>query len=564
MTGLGHQDVTMFFLALATLLGAARIAGELALRLRQPAVVGELLAGVALGPTVFGALAPAAQGALFPTSGPAAVALSGFATLAIALFLLVAGIEIDLSAVWKQSRSVAIVAAVGIVVPFATGFGAGLAAPRWFGAADIAPVLFALFLGTALAITALPVIARILLDLKLFHSAIAVTIVSSAILNDLAGWIIFAFVLAFMGIGQGVFSPGATAAITVAFAAAMLTAGRWAVNRALPWVQAHSEWPAGVLAFAFTLALLSAALTEWIGVHAIFGAFLFGVALGDSGHLRRRTRTSIEQMVSSIFAPVFFASIGLKADFIRHFDLPLVLTVLALGSVTKIVGCRVAARWAGFDRRESWAIGFGMNARGAMEIVLGLLALESGLIGERLFVALVILALATSMTSGTLIQWCFGQRREASFMKHVSARTFAPGMSGDDRFEAVRKLAAIAAEAGGVDPVSASEAVVRHERLYGSAVGQSVAIPHARIPGLTQPVIALGLDALGIEFDTPDGRPVHVVIVLLSPMDDPALHLSILADIGRVFHNPETAAHLARSVRTMTELRAFLRIEAGE
>jgi len=567
MTGLTHHEVTVFLLGIAILLGFARVLGELAQRLRQPAVVGEIIAGVVLGPTVFGSIAPSVQSSIFPMEGSVAVAMAGLSTLAISLFLLVAGMEIDLSSVWRQGKSVLYVGGMGILAPFIIGGVPALMAPEWFGATlEIKPVLFAAFFGTAMAITALPVIAKILMDMRMFQTDLAVTIISAAILNDLIGWIIFAFILGMIGMGDNGFSPGMTAVLTLAFAVVVLTAGRWGVNRVLPWVQAHSTWPSGVLAFAATLALLAAAFTEWIGVHAIFGAFLFGIAIGDSPHLRRRTRSTIEQFVGSIFAPLFFAGIGLKADFAAHFDLLLVLVVLVIATVGKVGACWLAAKWSGFDKRESMAIGFGMNARGAMEIVLGLLALEAGVISERLFVALVVMAIVTSMTSGVLMQRCFGKTKKVSFMNFASTRTFVAdlGKNGETRAKAVERLALLAAKEAGVEPKLVLGPIMRQDRTFGSAIGSGISMPHTRIAGIQRPVVAIGLAKEGLDFDAADGQPVWIMIIVISPADDPALHLGVLASIGEAFSSQETASHAVAASDTLTELRAFLRIESSE
>lgn len=163
----------------------------LAKYLRQPVVLGEILAGVLLGPTFLGWLSPASFNWMFPADGPSAAALNVLTTLGISLFLFVAGMEVDLSTVWRQGRSALIVAVVGMAVPFALGFGAGFAAPRWLGMDHSGSrVIFALFIATAMSITALPVIAKILMDLQLFRSDIGMVIVAAAIVNDVAGWLI--------------------------------------------------------------------------------------------------------------------------------------------------------------------------------------------------------------------------------------------------------------------------------------------------------------------------------------------------------------------------------------
>src|SRR4051812_3100473 len=236
MERLSQHDVVVMFLALGTLLAAARVLGETARHLSQPAVLGEILAGILLGPAVLGRLAPGLQGFLFPKSGPAVVALDGMTTLAIVLFLLVAGLEVDLSRVWKQGRTAISVAAFGMVVPFALGLVAAAGAPALMGKEPAADTtIFALFFATALSISALPVIVKTLMDLYIYRSDIGVTITAAAIVNDLAGWIIFGVILGMMGAGSGSHGLGIgwTIGLTLGFAAAVLTLGRWFVHRAL-------------------------------------------------------------------------------------------------------------------------------------------------------------------------------------------------------------------------------------------------------------------------------------------------------------------------------------------
>lgn len=163
--------------------------------------------------------------------------------------------------------------------------------------------------------------------------------------------------------------------------------------------------PGGLLSLALALCFLGAAFTEYIGIHAIFGAFIVGVALGDSEHLSERAKEILHQFINNIFAPLFFVAIGLKVNFIENFDPLLTLVIIAIAFAGKIIGSGWGTRLGGFTWRESLAASFGMNARGAMEIILGLIALETGLINEKVFVSLVIMALVTSMSSGPLMKW---------------------------------------------------------------------------------------------------------------------------------------------------------------
>lgn len=560
MESLSHPDMTALFLALGVLLASARLCGEIARRCNQPAVLGEIIAGILLGPTVLGTLLPAWSRYLFPATGGSAIVLDGLMTLAITLFLLVAGLEVDLSSMWRQGKLALNVGMAGIIVPFAVGFGAAWFFPGLMGReAGSTPLLFALFMATALSISALPVIVKTLMDLNLYRSDLGMLVVAAAVFNDLVGWIIFAVILGMLGTGpMNGMGIAQTIGLTLLFALFMLTVARWLIDRALPWIHAHASWPGGVLGFALALALIAAAFTEWIGIHAIFGAFLAGVALGDSRHLRERTRATIEQFVSFIFAPLFFASIGLKVNFVTQFDLLLVITVLVIATLGKVLGCGLAGRFSGLARREAWALGFGMNARGAMEIILGLLALKYGLIGERLFVALVVMALFTSLICGPLLQQLLRLKKPRRFSDFLSPRAFINPLRGVSRGDVISELAQTAASVAGLNAAEVADGVMIREEMMATGIGYGLAVPHARLRGLDRPVIAVGLSPHGVDFDAPDGRPARLIFLLLTPIHDDGAHLELLADIATVFKGEEARLRVGQ-VANYTEFLALVR-----
>lgn len=534
---MSHYELTIFILAVALLLGLARTLGEAARAIRQPAVVGEILAGVILGPTVFGLLAPGVQSAVFPTVGNVAIALQAIASLSIIMFLLVAGMEVDLKVALSHRRASLVISFFGMLIPFATGFACASIWPEAFGAEPgTDQTTFALFLGTALSISALPVIAKTLMDLNMYRSDFGMIIISAAIVDDITGWILFAIIIGMInGSAPDVFGPQATIALTITFGVFLLTAGRKLLDKTLPLVQAYASWPGGVLGFAIAGALLCAAFTSWIGVHAIFGAFIFGVALGESRHLQERTRRVLEGFISFIFAPLFFASVGLKVNFAHHFDLRLTALVIIISTVGKLAGCGVSARLTGFSWRESMAIGVGLNARGAMEIVLALLALQFGLIGERMFVALVVMALFTSIIAGGLISRILRRATPARLIDFINAGAFIAGLASDEPRDAIRELAAVAAKSAGLPTEEIAAAVWLREQMMPTGLGKGVAAPHARIPGLKTPVIAVGLSRDGVEFDSPDGQPAQLVFLTLTPADKMTMQVELLSDIAGNF-----------------------------
>lgn len=622
---LSYEQVTVFLLAFGVLLGTARLFGEIARKFGQPTVLGEILAGVVLGATVLGN--PAILGDdganvqfyewLFPQyeltedgepvhyttvdpdynpsqtlSGTNSGALGGgdrifgeepnkkydggflsmtmFLNLAAVFLLLVAGLEVDLSIVWKQGKAALWVSLMGMVVPFAAGFGLAYALPEVIGydpSSDL-QFPFALFLGIAMSITALPVIAKILMDLNMFRSDMGMLIMSSAMVNDLLGWIGFAMVLALVAgavgaDGAAAASGGAGADLlatigwTLLFVGGMLTVGRWLIHKSLPFIQANTSWPGGVLGFVLTVSLVCAAATEAIGIHSIFGAFIAGVAIGDSKHLREKTRETIEQFINNIFAPLFFAGIGLRVNFIEGFDVWAVSIVLVVAILGKVIGCYFGAKWAGLSRRESAAIGMGMSARGAMEIILGQLALAHGLITEKLFVAIVVMAIATSLIAGPAMQAILRQKQKRRLEDFLSDKGFAGQLKSSTRKNAIHELSKAAAEATGLGVEVINAAVWRREQMFSTGLPHAIAVPHARMPGLDKPVVVIGQSNAGIDFDAADGQLAEIICLLLTPEADGEAQLELLAAVAEAFNTDDARRHCLDAAN-FTEFKAAL------
>jgi Kef-type K+ transport system membrane component KefB len=441
------------FMALATLLGCAKIAAELMQKIGQPSILGEISVGILLGPTVLGHYRPHLYETLFPTTGPMPIVLDTVTTLGVVFFLLTAGLEIDLRSIFRQGKSALLVSLFGVAFPFGAGFLAATIFPNEMGAVAGANThIFALFVGTALSISALPVIAKILMDLNLLHTEMGTVIISSAMFDDLVGWILFSFVLGMLHppVGSTILqSVKHTILLVLLFVGLTLSLGRWLIDKILPVLQAHTTWPGGVLGFIFTLTMAGAAFTEYAGIHAVFGAFVIGIAIGESGHLRRRTSQHIHQIVTNVFAPFFFASIGLRTNFVSHFQLGLTAAVIGVACLGKLLGAGWGARLGGMDRTSSLAIGLGMNARGAMEIILGILALQAGLIRENMFVAMVVMALFTSLLSAPAIHFLIRRKRKLTLKDAVSAQLFLPDLKAETRLGALREMCQVAADAVG-------------------------------------------------------------------------------------------------------------------
>jgi K+:H+ antiporter len=545
------------FLALAALLGAAKLAGELMQKLDQPSVLGEIMAGILLGPTVLGHFKPGIYAVLFPTTGAMPIVLDTVTTLGVVFFLLTAGLEVDLRSIFRQGKSALLVSLLGVVVPFSLGFVAAMGFPRFLGAEEGADrLIFALFVGTALSISALPVIAKILMDLNLLRSEMGTVVMSSAMFDDLVGWILFSMILGMMNVG-GHSGGGVkrTIALVAAFTVLTLTVVRWLIDKLLPFIQAHTSWPGGILGFIFTLTLASAAFAEFAGIHAVFGAFITGIAVGESSHLRKRTSEHIHEIVTNVFAPFFFASIGLRTNFIANFNLPVTLTVIAVACVGKLAGAGWGARLGGMDRRTAWGVGLAMNARGAMEMILGILALQYGLIRESMFVALVVMALFTSLVSAPAIHFLIRRRRTLKLKDVVSNKFFMPNLEGWTREDVLQQMCDLAAETVSNSPERFLRLVLERERVSPSGWHQNLAVPYARVAGLLAPIVVVARSKSGVDFDARDGKLARLIILILTP--DNQSQQDLLGDAGEVFHRKESIEQ-ALGAESFVELVAAL------
>jgi Kef-type K+ transport system membrane component KefB len=400
---LTHHEFIYFLTALSAMLVLSRLAAELGRLVKLPVVMGEIIIGIVLGPTILGHFSPHWHNLLFPVFGNVSIALDGITKLSVVMLLFVAGLEVQMQMVIKQGKAAVFTSFLGMVIPFAIGFAAAWYYPQFFKSGQD-KFLYSLFFGTAMSISALPVIARILMDMNIFKTKIGMIIIASAMFDDLMGWLIFSLIMGLMGKGNDAHSVLLMMSYILGFGLFMLTIGKKIIDMSLPWIQKKFSWPGGVLSLSLGLCFICAAFTESIGLHAVLGAFIAGIAIGDSVKLNEKAREIIHQFVTNVFAPLFFVSIGLKLNFVTHFEFALVAAVLIIAIVGKVFGASLGAKLGGFTNRESLAIGFGLNARGAMEIILGTLALNAGLINEKMFVALVIMAIITSLFSAPFIK----------------------------------------------------------------------------------------------------------------------------------------------------------------
>ncbi|MZP30391.1 cation:proton antiporter, partial [Heliobacterium undosum] len=321
------------------------------------------------------------------------------------VFMFVSGTEINLRFLHNNRHSVVLTSVMGIVIPFGLGVSLALLAPEFSqGANQSRPWIFALVLGTALSISALPVILRILKDLHLLKSNIGLTIMLSAMINDLLGWIIFTLVIDFVQSTGTLISSLTSLGMVMMFAAVIFYLGPLLGNFLFN-NETFAVTPKMEIAMCLLAVILLSNMAEIVGMHAFFAVFLLGIVWAPFFEGKHQNSGALlHHLALNIFAPLYFVSIGLKANFFSNFIPFFVITITVLACCGKILGAGLGALLGGMKPQEALCIGIGMNARGAMEIVLASLALEHGLITEAVYVSLVVMALATSLITGPILK----------------------------------------------------------------------------------------------------------------------------------------------------------------
>jgi Kef-type K+ transport system membrane component KefB len=394
-------DVPTLLLQLAAVLVATRAGGALARRLGQPSVVGEIAAGLCLGPSLFGRVAPGLSAALFP---PASIpVLQGLSQLGLLLFMFRVGSEVDLARLRSLGRVAAVTSLVSIVVPLLLGTAAGAVAAPGLDPGH-ATFTTAVFVGVALSVTAFPVLARILSERGLSRTAVGTMALACAAVDDVSAWVLLAALSTWARSAAGAATLFYTASLVASHAAVLLLVVRPALARLhRRWGDAHPGWQP----LSLVLLLLSAAATEWVGVHALFGAFLSGVVMPRGEALRRTTTQPLEVVTDLLLLPLFFAITGLRTD-LGRLQAPgawlLAVLVIATAVVGKLAASSLAARALGTPWRDAIELGILLNTRGLVELVILGAGLEMGVVGPSLYSVLVLMALLTTVMTSPLLQ----------------------------------------------------------------------------------------------------------------------------------------------------------------
>jgi Kef-type K+ transport system membrane component KefB len=405
---------TPLLLQLLVILVVARLCGLLLRYLGQPPVIGEMAAGIVLGPIVLGAAFPGFHAMLFaPASLPA---LSALSTLGLVLFMFIVGAELRApDGVRAQLRSAGWVGILSVLLPMAMGIGIAPWLHPTLAPAGVGFWPFALFMSAAMSITAFPIMARILKERGMTHTRIGRLSLSAAAIADVFAWMMLALVVALIGSGEG-YAGFLKTTLGLLLLCALVFGGlrplfRWLLRR-----YATDGVPTGMVLAALLIGVFAcAATTQWLHLHPVFGAFLFGACLPRDDRLLKSLIERLEHVAVIVLMPVFFALAGLdtSADAFVGAGLGALALILAAAVLGKVLGGAAGARIGGYGWRDSFAVGSLMNARALMELIVIKVGLDAGLIGQELFTLLLVMAIVTTVMTGPLLTLFAGKRQRA-------------------------------------------------------------------------------------------------------------------------------------------------------
>ena len=398
----------LLLVQISLLIAVGRGLGELMQRIGQPSVIGELLSGLLLGPSLFGWVWPEAQHAIFPPSPQQKALLDGLAQFGILLLLLLTGMETDLKLVRKVGKAAIAISVTGIVVPFICGFALGQVLPQRLLPHPEARLVASLFLGTALSISSVKIVAVVVREMNFMRRNVGQIIVATAIIDDTIGWIIIAMIFSLASQGTlDVYSVSKSLLGTLVFLGLSFTIGRRLVFRLIRWANDHLVSSAAVITVILLVMSVMAMITHLIGVHTVLGAFIAGVLVGESPILTKQIDERLRGLISSLFMPVFFGLAGLTADLTVLKDLNLLMLTAALvliASIGKFGGAYAGGALGGLTRRESYALASGMNARGSTEVIIATIGLSMGVLSQNLFSMIVTMAILTTMAMPPMLR----------------------------------------------------------------------------------------------------------------------------------------------------------------
>jgi Kef-type K+ transport system membrane component KefB len=409
-----RSPLSLLLLQIIVIIIIAKLFGSLFLKIGQPAVIGEMVAGILLGPSLLGLLSPPTMTFLFPDASMGTLKL--LSQIGVIIFMFTVGMELNVQHLREKAHAAVIISHASIVVPFFMGVALSLVIYRHFAPPNISFIAFALFIGIAMSITAFPVLARILEERRLSKTYIGATAIACAAVDDVTAWCLLAVVVA-VSKADGVSASLMPILLSLAFIGMMVFLVKPLLNRLINWEIKNEKrgklLVAGIVAFIFA----SAWFTEIIGIHALFGGFLAGVVMPSVAKVRSFLRERLESFSAAVLLPLFFAFTGLRTQVNLLNDrqsLAIGAGIIAVAIAGKLGGSMLAARWTGMSWRESFSVGALMNTRGLVELIVLNIGYDLGILPDRIFAIMVLMALITTCMTGPLLSLVKGKETETT------------------------------------------------------------------------------------------------------------------------------------------------------
>lgn len=499
LVSLSAHQLLVFWVQFGALVGLGRILGLLLRRIGQPSVIGELASGLILGPSVFGQLWPGGFDWFLPDDDVQGAAIVAVSWIGAALLLVVTGFETDLALIARLRRATTAVAVGSLVLPFMAGIGTGYLLPEMFNADPSHQIVFVLFIATALSISSLPVVAKILGEMRLLRRNFGQINLAAGMANDGIGWLLLGIISGLAASGSiSLFAVGKSLGGMAVFLLVSFVIGRPIIDSLLRRTRTADAGSDGGLWVSVLVMLVFCVFGQAMGIEAVLGAFVAGILLGQSRFQHEGVRERIEGLTMTLFAPLFFATAGLRVDLSLLTEgtvLFWAVVVILVASAAKFAGSYLGAKVAGLSNQESLALGAGLNARGAMEVIIATVGLGMGVLNEASYTIIVLMAMVTSMAAPPTLR--------------LAVRNFVGSEEEKARLEQEEKLS--------------TNLVVKNKRLLLPSRGLPNSIVAAQVLHLAWPKEA-PVTVLSVGSDTADIQPV------LNTFDDRAHEVRHVAD----------------------------------
>lgn len=544
-----EHHLLIFLVQFALVLGLCKLIGYFLFKIKQSSITGDILVGLILGPAILGRFFPELQASLFPDEVIQRSMLETIAWFGNFFLLMEAGLEINFSRIWEQRGNAIKLSLLDLTLPIIISFIPLFFLPNRYLVDPSQRILFTLFLAAVMTISALPVAIRGMRDLNILKTDVGFLILSVLTINDIAGWVIFTVILGIFSHGSMDFGfIGRLIFLTLAFTIISLTVLRRVVDKMVTFIHNRSGESMGLkITFIMLIGALFGAATLKIGIHSLFGFFMAGTVLGEAKHIGERDRFVVNRLVYAIFVPIFFANIGLHLDFVANFDWKLVLLMVAVGVFARYFAANLGARWSKQHKSNLNVISIAHTPGGEMHIVVGMLAFNGGLISEQILVSIISSSLISTIIFGPWLSWAVRKLRRNIFEIVFAKDDVHLDIRVQNRDEMLAYMSKQAALRMGLSEDEILQEIKLREDQMSTAMGMRIALPHARLDGIGRSYIFVFQSLQGIEWDSPDGLTVRLIILIITPKDSPNAQLLVMQSLAKVLSDRQLSNSLVNS-----------------